>query len=257
MNRRTALAVAALPLVAGTLAGCGSSSSRPDATHVMPDGQTMSGSSMPGSGGMEPLAAPEGSGTGAAGPSAAAAMVCSDETRDAVALTLQLDRAPHGLHSWAHDRYRCSYLLGAGELRLSVEDLDVARTGRAYFDDLRARLPLTSSLRGVESLGLAVVRDARGRRGLPQGPQDSVGRRRPTVAGRAAHRDVAHGRRLRRRGRRRRLLVRVKSCGPEWEFRASEGTMGVESDVYRRHSHQTGAPRADPRSRCVVVERVL
>ncbi len=60
MNRRTALAVACLPLVLAPVAGCGSSAARPEASHVMPDGQTMSGSSMPGSGGMEPLAARDG-----------------------------------------------------------------------------------------------------------------------------------------------------------------------------------------------------
>ncbi len=154
MNRRTALVVACLPLVLAPVAGCGSSSARPEATHVMPDGQTMSGSSMPGSGGMEQQSGTAGSSTGEAGPSQAAAMVCSDEIRDAVAHTLQLDHAPRGLRSWGHELFRCSYLLDAGELRLSVKDLDGARAGGMYFDDLRARLPLSTSLRGVEGLGL-------------------------------------------------------------------------------------------------------
>lgn len=120
----------------------------------MSDGQTMSGSSMPRSGGIKQRSGTAGSGTAAAGPSQAAAMVCSDEIRDAVAHTLQLDRVPRGLHSWGHDLFRCSYLLDAGELRLSVKDLAGARAGRTYFEDLRARLPLASNLRGVEGLGL-------------------------------------------------------------------------------------------------------
>jgi hypothetical protein len=175
VNRRPARvprAAAALPLlaltVALTVAGCGDTSSAP-ATHVMSDGQTMSGSSMSGSddrgnegdaggtGGMAAGAAMEGP-----GPSEAAAMVCSDEVRDAVARTLQVDRVPSGLHAWGHDLFRCSYLLGAGELRLSVKDLDADGRGRAWFDGLRARLPQARSLRGVAALGLPSFETPRG-----------------------------------------------------------------------------------------------
>jgi hypothetical protein len=172
VNRRPARvprAAAALPLLALTVAllvgGCGDTTS-PPATHVMPDGQTMSGSSMSGpddrgntgdTGGMAEGTALEGP-----GPSEAAAMVCSDEIRDAVARTLQVDRAPSGLHAWGHGLFRCSYLLGAGELRLSVKDLDADGPGRAWFDRLRARLPHAEGLRGVEALGLPSFETPRG-----------------------------------------------------------------------------------------------
>jgi hypothetical protein len=151
VNRRTALAVAALPLVVATVAGCGStSSSKPGDTHVMSDGQTMSGSSMAGMQGRHGTTA---SGAGAAGPSEGAAMVCGEEIRSAVGHTLQLASVPRGLHAWSHHMFRCSYLVGAGELRLSVKDLDAGGPGRAYFDALHGRLPHASYLHGVEALG--------------------------------------------------------------------------------------------------------
>jgi hypothetical protein len=132
----------------------------------MSDGQTMSGSAMSGpddrgiTGDAGDLAA--GTAMEGPGPSQAAAMVCSDEVRDAVARTLQVERAPSGLHSWGYDLFRCSYLLGAGELRLSVKDLDPAAPGRAWFDGLQARLPHARSLHGVEALGLPSFETIRG-----------------------------------------------------------------------------------------------
>lgn len=170
MKRRTAPAVAVLSFVAASLAGCGSSSS-PGGTHVMSDGRTMSDSAMQGMHGMHgmhgsgsgtPTRTGTGKGGAGTGPSKAAAMVCSDEIRSAVAHTLQLGVAPRGLHSWSHQRFRCSYLLASGELRLSVEDLSTAAPGRAYFDALRGRLPHPSDLHGVEALGFPSFETQRG-----------------------------------------------------------------------------------------------
>lgn len=149
MNRRTALLVAALPLV---LAACGGASS-PSSTHLMPDGTTMSGSAMnrmDHSGHSGDMTGDDGQG---AGPSQAASMICGREIRGAVAHTLQIHTAPRGLHSFDHRLFRCSYLLHAGELRLSVKDLDTPGPGRAYFEALRSRLPLAEAVTGVESLG--------------------------------------------------------------------------------------------------------
>lgn len=80
-------------------------------------------------------------------------MICGDEIREAVAHTLQLSQAPRGLHAWHDQLYRCSYLLDAGELRLSVKDLDAAGPGRAYFDRLRGRLPDVSPVVGLANFG--------------------------------------------------------------------------------------------------------
>ncbi|HEY3529327.1 MAG TPA: hypothetical protein VGK78_09260 [Nocardioides sp.] len=158
MNRRLiavlAAAAAVLPIV---LAACGSSrSSEPAATHVMPDGRTMSGSAMPG---MAPSMGSDGSG---AGPSSAAAMICGSETRDAVRRTLGLDRAPVGLHAWQPPLFTCTYQLRSGALRLSVRDLAAAAAGRESFARLRTRLPGATRIRGVESFGFPAFETARG-----------------------------------------------------------------------------------------------
>jgi hypothetical protein len=170
VNRRTALAAAALPLVAIALVGCGSTTGTSQ-THVMSDGRTMSGSSMSGMDRVNEMKdttemsgeqSASGTGADAPGPSEAAAMVCSDEIRTAVAHTLQLPSAPQGLQAWESPRFRCSYLLGAGELRLSVQDLDTAGPGQVFFDGLEARLPHATRLRGVEALGFPSFETTRG-----------------------------------------------------------------------------------------------
>lgn len=102
----------------------------------MADGTAMGGSSMSG-----------------AQPSGTASMICGPEIREAVAHTVGIDRAPRGRRSWADPRFRCRYLLTAGELRLSVEDLDAAAAGRDYFDRLRARVPDATGIGGLQNLG--------------------------------------------------------------------------------------------------------
>ena len=93
MKHRAAVVLAGLALV---VAGCGSSSSSEagGATHVMPDGSTMSGDSMPPAG--DDMSDDSGSG---GAPSATASMICSDEIRSAVRRNLDLARAPLGRHS--------------------------------------------------------------------------------------------------------------------------------------------------------------
>ncbi|MGH3510273.1 MAG: hypothetical protein ACRDPI_08595 [Nocardioidaceae bacterium] len=131
------------------------------ATHVMPDGQTMAGPSMPGVGSTD-QSATRYSGQETDMPSRAASMICSSEVRDTVAHNLQIARAPQGLHSWTHQLYTCSYLLKAGELRLSVKDLDQPGPGRAYFRALRSRLPGATGLSGLQGLGFPSFQTSRG-----------------------------------------------------------------------------------------------
>lgn len=156
MKRSTALAVAAVPLL---LAGCGTASS--GASHVMADGSTMGGSPMPGSASSHD-AGGSGHGAGTSGPSESASMVCSDEIRDAVGRNLALAHAPVGHSGWRHRTFRCTYPLAGGDLRLSVKDLDEARTGRAYFDALRARLPAPRTIRGLAAFGFPAFETGRG-----------------------------------------------------------------------------------------------
>jgi hypothetical protein len=164
--RRTALAVAlasATLFITGCVSGTATSSS---ATHAMPDGSVMSGSSMPAeqpsaprTEGSEPMAA---DGRGASGPSGAASMICGEETRQAVRRSLGLRRTPLGLHSWNHQLFSCTYQLNAGDLRLSVQDLDQTRRGRAHFARLRHRLAGATDIQGLANFGFPAFQTPRG-----------------------------------------------------------------------------------------------
>lgn len=138
MMRRIALAVAGVPLL---LAGCGSSAGTDTAARDMPASQPSGGPSMTRDAEV------------AAAPSETASMICGEEIREAVAHTLTVDEVPAGVHSWRDRLYRCSYHLGAGELRLSVKDLDADAPGRAYFQGLRARLPGATTIKGLPNFG--------------------------------------------------------------------------------------------------------
>ncbi|WP_157417496.1 hypothetical protein [Nocardioides sp. Iso805N] len=136
--RRIALAVAGVPLL---VAGCGSSAGMGTAAHDTPGGQPSGGASMAGD--VEVAAAP----------SETASMICGEEIREAVAHTLTVPEVPAGTHTWRDRLYRCGYRLGAGELRLSVKDLDTAAPGKAYFQGLRARLPGATVIKGLSNFG--------------------------------------------------------------------------------------------------------
>lgn len=158
------------------LAGCGGgSSAAPTATHTMADGSVMSGSSMAGmdhsgdpSASSDPSASAESdgmtsdSGGGAGGPSESSTMICSDEIAGAVRRNLELKTDPVGLHSWSDRLYSCTYQLAAGDLRLSVKDLDAAGPGRAYYDGLHRRLPGASAIRGLANFGFPAFETPRG-----------------------------------------------------------------------------------------------
>jgi hypothetical protein len=131
------------------LAGCASSAgadqparmTRPSGTAmtpamVMPDGSTMG-------------AITTTSRSQQSGPSAAALMVCSDETRAAIAQVLALPDRPTATATWREHTYTCSYRLPAGSFVLSVtESADGAAAGR-YLADVRRRLGTTSDLAGL------------------------------------------------------------------------------------------------------------
>jgi hypothetical protein len=145
------------------LAACGSSPGSPGATHVMADGTVMSGSSMSGMKDTHGAHGMAGDAGRAAAPTETASMICSDDdVRDAVRRNLGLDRAPVGLHAWAHRLYSCTYQLAGGDLRLSVKDLDAAGPGRAYFDRLRSRLPHAEAIQGLANFGFTSFQTPRG-----------------------------------------------------------------------------------------------
>lgn len=155
-------AVVAALLTVPLLAGCGShhaheamagaKATATSGTHVMSDGTVMDDSQMPG---MDMS-------TKQAEPSAAAAMVCGDETAGAVQRSFAVAKRPSGLHSFSDQLYRCSYQLPGGDLRLSVKDLSAAAPGQAYFDQLRQELKPVQPIKGVESFGFPAFETARG-----------------------------------------------------------------------------------------------
>jgi hypothetical protein len=98
------------------------------------------------------------------GPSATAAMICSDETRDAVRRTFELSSAPRPADSWDRQQmlYTCRYDVHGSRLTLSVQDAMDVGTGRRYFDRLRSRLTDAHRIRGVQALGFPSYQSARG-----------------------------------------------------------------------------------------------
>src|SRR3954454_24926721 len=98
------------------------------------------------------------------GPSHAASMICSDEIASTVRHTFALTHRPEPTRSWyVNDLlFSCTYPLPGGDLRMSVHDAVDARTGRAYFERLRARLPAATAIRGVPGLGLPAIQTANG-----------------------------------------------------------------------------------------------
>jgi hypothetical protein len=161
VRARLAVTLAAVPLL---LTACGGGSSSTGAEHVMPDGNTMSGSSMsgPAPSPHDGMAAHDAGSMDSRRPSATASMICGSEVRNAVARVLRSGKAPAGLHSWSHQTYRCTYPLAHGDLRMTVKDLDAAGPGRAYFDRLRGRLPDASPITGLANFGFPAFETPQG-----------------------------------------------------------------------------------------------
>lgn len=167
-----AATLAAIVLTAA-LAGCaagpassggepaGTGHPMPSGTHTMPDGTVMHGNlpaASPPSTSFTSSPAPG----NAAGPSSAAAMICNTETADAVQHTFALPKQPPRTDYWKDHSYSCVYTLPGGNLTLSVKDLDTPGPGRAWFNQLRDRLPHTTPITGMQNLGFPAYQTPRG-----------------------------------------------------------------------------------------------
>lgn len=147
--------------------------SQTGATHTMPDGTVMDDADMaamtsdsatsvkpphPGSDD-EPEAQPApGRVTHRdAGPSDAAAMICSLEIAEAVRSAFALPEVPQARDAWVDRTYRCTYRLPHSSLTLRVKDLDRAAPGRAWFDRLSGRLDGATPIKGLQALGFPAV----------------------------------------------------------------------------------------------------
>lgn len=87
-------------------------------------------------------------------PSAAAKMVCGDETRTNIIRILALPGAPRTSDSWVGKLYTCTYVLPAGSLILSVKETAGPAAARAHFDDLQQRQASATPIEGLTNLGL-------------------------------------------------------------------------------------------------------
>jgi hypothetical protein len=95
-------------------------------------------------------------------PSAAAAMICSTEIRDAVAAVLSLPEPVAGEDSYQHGHYVCRYPLEGGPLELSVHEAADAAGAQAYADSIRAGYGMTEDIEGLANLGFPAYRSTEG-----------------------------------------------------------------------------------------------
>ncbi|MEW1808986.1 hypothetical protein [Pseudarthrobacter sp. NPDC080039] len=89
----------------------------------------------------------------AGGPSAAALMVCGEETRDNIVKILALPSPPGTSASWADKLYTCTYTLPAGALVLSVKEAPDPDTAHTYFQDLQRTTGGAAPIEGLANLG--------------------------------------------------------------------------------------------------------
>lgn len=90
----------------------------------------------------------------AAGPSEAAAMICTGQVVDDVARIMGRDEIPEPTASWESPLYTCTFALPDGPLVLTVHDAAEEALGRAHFEGMRAAAPGATPIKGVYSLGL-------------------------------------------------------------------------------------------------------
>ncbi|GAC1569150.1 MAG: hypothetical protein NVS3B6_22530 [Pseudarthrobacter sp.] len=89
----------------------------------------------------------------AGGPSAAAKMVCGEETRANIVRILALPATPGTTDTWADKLYTCTYALPAGSLVLSVKEAADPAAARAYFDSSQKTTAQAAPIEGLTNLG--------------------------------------------------------------------------------------------------------
>ena len=129
MNRRTGHLVGAALLLL-TVAGCASA--------------------RPATGGTPTPAA-----AGAAGPSAAARIVCADEAQEDISGALGTDTTEPVSPTWKDRLYSCRYVYRDGSMLLSVKDLPDTAATRAWFDGLKQAAPGATPLTGLGDAAFA------------------------------------------------------------------------------------------------------
>jgi hypothetical protein len=150
------LAITLTTATAALLAGCASAGSpHPPGAHqtmtpdmIMRDGATMAAGQMtPG------MVMPNGStmapGSPGTAPSAAAKMICTDETRDNITTVLSVAPDPNPSATWTGGTYTCTYRLPMGPIVLSVHESADAPTAAGYTAKVRQTMPGAKNLAGL------------------------------------------------------------------------------------------------------------
>jgi hypothetical protein len=154
---RTALSGLLLASALG-LSGCAGA----DAAASPPDSSMDPGTShsdmahddMSGSGGDSDMAAAE--------PSAAAAMICSADIRDAIRSVLALPQPVEGEESIGSGHYACTYALDGGPLTLAVHESADATGAEAYAESIRGDYGTAEDIVGLANLGFPAYRTDEG-----------------------------------------------------------------------------------------------
>lgn len=147
--RMCALAASLMLVLSGCAAAAGEGpvSRSPGAgTSASPNDSAGAGVPAPRPTGQTAAAVPE-------GPSAAATMVCGEETRANIVRVLSLPSDPDTTNSWTDRLYTCTYGLPAGPLVLSVKEASDPQAARAYFEGLQQKTVGAVPVEGMANLG--------------------------------------------------------------------------------------------------------
>ncbi len=135
------------------LSGCAAPENPPadpaPESHTMPDGTVMDGQTHTHGDSHD-----HGPGETAAGPSAAARMICAGDVVDDVTRIMDAPAEVSPTSSWQAPIFTCRFDLDAGTLTLSVHDASDTASGMAHFQNERISSTDAAPIRGVYSLGL-------------------------------------------------------------------------------------------------------
>lgn len=151
--RVPALAVFSMLVLSGCAAAPGAGVMPPSANAPAGPAASLAASAPAGSGALATQPPSDNSGAAAGGPSAAALMVCGEETRANIVRILALPSPPGTSASWADKLYTCTYALPAGPLVLSVKETSDPTAARASFDGLQRTTAGAAPIEGLANLG--------------------------------------------------------------------------------------------------------
>ncbi|MDT0168152.1 hypothetical protein [Pseudarthrobacter sp. BRE9] len=158
-NRKSTLA--AIGITSLLLAGCATTAGSVTAPSDVSTSAPPAATSTPGHAGHHSQERPS-QGTTAAGPSAAALMVCGDQPKERLRSILKLVSDPHTINSWADSTFTCTYHLAEGSLVISVQEAADKASALKYFDAMQALAKGATPIEGLANLGFPAYETADG-----------------------------------------------------------------------------------------------